>query len=83
MSDNADRWVFHRLYKRPCIFLGSAAFIDIHTHTLASGHAYSTLEEMLQAGLDAGLKIMGITEHQAATSASFILHKKESMSGME
>ena len=35
-------------------------FIDIHTHTLASGHAYSTLEEMLQAGLDAGLKIMGM-----------------------
>lgn len=41
-------------------------FIDIHTHTLASGHAYSTLEEMLQAGIDAGLSIMGITEHAPA-----------------
>lgn len=45
-------------------------FVDIHTHTLASGHAYSTLEEMLQAGVDAGLKIMGITEHAPAMPGS-------------
>lgn len=41
-------------------------FIDIHTHTIASGHAYSTLEEMIQAGLDKNLKILGITEHAPA-----------------
>lgn len=41
-------------------------FIDIHTHTIASGHAYNTLEEMIQAGLSKNLKIMGITEHAPA-----------------
>ncbi|MGN0505909.1 MAG: phosphatase [Lachnospiraceae bacterium] len=41
-------------------------FVDIHTHTIASGHAYNTLEEMLQAGLTAGLRVMGITEHAPA-----------------
>lgn len=38
-------------------------FIDIHTHTIASGHAYNTMEEMIQAGLDKNLKVLGITEH--------------------
>lgn len=45
-------------------------FVDVHTHTIASGHAYSTLEEMLQAGVDAGLRIMGITEHAPAMPGS-------------
>lgn len=30
--------------------------IDTHTHTLASGHAYNTLNEMAQAAADKGLK---------------------------
>lgn len=37
--------------------------IDTHTHTLASGHAYSTMSEMIQAAKDKGLKYLGITEH--------------------
>ena len=37
--------------------------IDTHTHTLASGHAYSTMTEMIQAGKEKGLKYLGITEH--------------------
>lgn len=37
--------------------------LDIHTHTLASGHAFSTLQEMAQAASDKGLKLLGITEH--------------------
>lgn len=37
--------------------------IDTHTHTLASGHAYSTMNEMIQAAKDKGLKYLGITEH--------------------
>lgn len=37
--------------------------LDIHTHTVASGHAFSTLQEMAQAAADKGLKVLGITEH--------------------
>ena len=37
--------------------------LDIHTHTIASGHAYSTLSEMIAEGQRKGLKILGITEH--------------------
>lgn len=37
--------------------------IDTHTHTLASGHAYSTMNEMIQFAKDKGLKYLGITEH--------------------
>ena len=36
--------------------------LDMHTHTLASGHAFSTLQEMAQAASDKGLKLLGITE---------------------
>lgn len=37
--------------------------LDVHTHTVASGHAYSTIQEMARAAADKGLKILGITEH--------------------
>ena len=37
--------------------------IDAHTHTVASGHAYSSLQEMAQAASDKGLQVLGITEH--------------------
>ena len=37
--------------------------LDIHTHTVASGHAYSSLQEMVQAAADKGLQMLGITEH--------------------
>lgn len=37
--------------------------IDVHTHTVASGHAYSTLQEMVRAAKEKGLKGLGITEH--------------------
>ena len=37
--------------------------IDAHTHTVASGHAYSSLQEMAQAAADKGLEVLGITEH--------------------
>lgn len=37
--------------------------LDMHTHTLASGHAFSTLQEMARAGVEKGLKLLGITEH--------------------
>lgn len=37
--------------------------LDVHTHTIASGHAFSTLQEMARAAADKGLKVLGITEH--------------------
>jgi len=37
--------------------------IDAHTHTVASGHAYSSLQEMANAAADKGLEVLGITEH--------------------
>jgi len=36
---------------------------DTHTHTLASGHAYSTIEENLKAGKEQGLELVGATDH--------------------
>ena len=37
--------------------------LDAHTHTLASGHAYSTIREMAKAASEKGLELLGITEH--------------------
>ncbi len=37
--------------------------IDTHTHTLASGHAYNTMNELAKAAADKGLKGLAITEH--------------------
>ena len=34
--------------------------LDVHTHTIASGHALSTLQEMAQAAAGKGLKLLGI-----------------------
>lgn len=40
--------------------------LDVHTHTVASGHAFSTLQEMAAAASEKGLKLLGITEHAPA-----------------
>ncbi|MHC1735782.1 MAG: phosphatase [Erysipelotrichaceae bacterium] len=37
--------------------------LDVHTHTIASGHAYSTLGEMVNTASRKKLKILGVTEH--------------------
>lgn len=37
--------------------------LDMHTHTIASGHAYSTIKEMARAAGEKGIKLLGITEH--------------------
>lgn len=36
---------------------------DLHTHTVASGHARNTIEEMVAAASKEGLALYGITEH--------------------
>ena len=40
--------------------------LDLHTHTLVSGHAYCSLREMAKAAADKGLEVLGITEHAPA-----------------
>lgn len=37
--------------------------LDIHTHTLVSGHAYSTAREMIQAAAQKGLELFGMSDH--------------------
>lgn len=44
--------------------------LDVHTHTIASGHAFSTIQEMAQAAADKGLKLLGITEHSPGIPGS-------------
>ncbi|OJV64415.1 MAG: phosphatase [Clostridiales bacterium 38-18] len=44
--------------------------MDLHTHTIASGHAYSTLTENLNAAREKGLRIIGISDHAPAMPGS-------------
>jgi putative hydrolase len=37
--------------------------IDLHTHTVASGHAFSTLKENIEAAQEVGLKVFGTSDH--------------------
>ncbi len=51
--------------------------LDLHTHTIASGHAYNTLREMAKAASDKGLSLLGITEHapkMPGTCHNFYFH---------
>ena len=43
---------------------------DLHTHTVASAHGYSTLTEMAQGAADAGLKLFATTDHGPASPDS-------------
>lgn len=51
--------------------------MDLHTHTIASGHAYNTLREMAKAASEKGMEILGITEHapmMPGTCHNFYFH---------
>lgn len=39
------------------------SIIDMHTHTISSGHAYSTLHENVQFAKKNGIKILGLSDH--------------------
>lgn len=41
--------------------------IDLHTHTIASGHAFSTLQEMVDAALKKQIEVLAITDHGPTT----------------
>lgn len=40
--------------------------LDTHTHTIASAHAYSTIQEMAQAAAGKGLKLLAINVRRLA-----------------
>ncbi len=44
--------------------------LDTHTHTIASGHAYNTLNEMVRAAAEKGLQLLAVTEHGPAMPGS-------------
>jgi len=37
--------------------------MDLHTHTIVSGHAYNTMDEMINAAVEADLELLALTEH--------------------
>lgn len=40
--------------------------IDLHNHTIASGHAYSTMEEVISRAEKKNVKVLGISDHAPA-----------------
>lgn len=44
--------------------------LDIHTHTIASGHAYNTLYEMVSAAAEHGMELFGSSDHAPALPGS-------------
>ena len=48
--------------------------LDVHMHTLASGHAYNTIREMIAAGSKKGLALVGIADH-AGLDAPLLLRE--------
>lgn len=40
--------------------------LDSHTHTVVSGHAYSTIDEMARYASEHGIKVLAFTEHGPA-----------------
>ncbi len=44
--------------------------VDTHTHTIASGHAYNTMEEMICYASKKGMEVLCITEHGPAMPGS-------------
>jgi putative hydrolase len=49
--------------------------VDTHTHTVSSGHAYSTILEMAKGAADNGIEMFAITDHgPAMKGAPFLYH---------
>ncbi len=46
--------------------------LDVHSHTIISGHAYSTMREMARAAHERGLLLLGITEHGPGVPGSMV-----------
>lgn len=48
--------------------------LDVHTHTVASGHAYSTLLENIQYGKKNGMEIIGMSDHAPTLPGSAYIY---------
>ena len=49
--------------------------VDTHTHTLSSGHAYSTVQELARGASDNGIEMFAVTDHgPVLEGASTLLH---------
>lgn len=48
--------------------------VDLHTHTVASGHAYNTIYEMARSAADKGVELLGISDHGPAMEGSASKH---------
>lgn len=57
--------------------------LDVHTHTIASGHAYNTMREMAKAASEKGLELLGITEHSMSMPGTCQLFYFENLKMVE
>ena len=48
--------------------------VDLHTHTIASGHAYNTLYEMVHSAARKGVELLGISDHGPAMEGAACRH---------
>jgi len=55
---------------------------DLHTHTMVSQHAYSTINELVQASLDQGFTFLAVTDHGPETFDGAISHHFLCMNGL-
>jgi putative hydrolase len=44
--------------------------LDVHTHTVASGHAYSTIDENARYAAEIGMELLGVSDHAPAMPGS-------------
>ncbi|MCL1855011.1 MAG: PHP domain-containing protein, partial [Clostridia bacterium] len=44
--------------------------VDVHVHTIVSGHAYSTVQETASAAGEKGLEMIAFTEHGPAMAGA-------------
>lgn len=57
--------------------------LDSHTHSIASGHAYNTIQEMAQAAAEKKMELLAITEHSMCmpgTCGEFYFHNLKVLS---
>lgn len=48
--------------------------VDTHIHSVSSGHAYSTIQEMTASARDRGVKIVALTDHGPAMEGAPSVH---------
>ncbi len=67
-QNSQDSSILIRSDQQPLIFVENRTkhmndILDLHTHTIASGHAYNTLYEMARSASEKGVGLLGVTDH--------------------